>query len=84
MNSTSSRGLCGVPGENCGIECCGFTGVAVMRCGRTDGQLYLDHIQNWREYPERRYDPENVQLLCRECHTWRHRQVREWDFRPAL
>ena len=55
-----------------------------MRCGRTDGQLYLDHIQNWQEYPERRYDPENIQLLCRECHTWKHRQVREWDFRPAL
>jgi len=53
-----------------------------MRCGRTDGQLHLDHIQNWQEYPERRYDPENVQLLCRDCHTWKHRQVREWDFRP--
>jgi hypothetical protein len=34
----------------------------------------------WAGIP-RRYDPENVQLLCRDCHTWKHRQVREWDLK---
>jgi 5-methylcytosine-specific restriction endonuclease McrA len=37
------------------------------RCG-TGSNLQVDHIKPWRDFPELRYDADNLQVLCRTCH----------------
>jgi len=56
-------------------------GRACMRCGCTHGEMHIDHIKPWSKAPELRYDPENLQVLCRACHAWKEAQGREMDFR---
>jgi hypothetical protein len=46
-----------------------------MRCGTTEGKMDLDHIKPWSTHPKGRYDPANLQLLCRECHASKHKEV---------
>jgi hypothetical protein len=58
-----------------------------MRCGRTDGKIELDHIKPWKTFPEGRYDPENLQLLCGGCHASKHQEEsmnREWPLEATV
>jgi hypothetical protein len=32
------------------------------------GQLEMDHIKEWCNYPELRYEPNNCRTLCKNCH----------------
>lgn len=57
-------------------------GHTCMRCGRTTGEMHVDHVKPWAKFPEQRYDSDNLQVLCRECHTWKEDQGTEMDFRP--
>jgi hypothetical protein len=54
-----------------------------MRCGRTGGQMHIDHINPWSEFPDQRYDPGNLQVLCRDCHAWKTDTDTDTDFRPT-
>lgn len=41
-----------------------------MICGETKkGEMQADHINSWTKYPRLRYEIENGQTLCRECHA---------------
>jgi 5-methylcytosine-specific restriction endonuclease McrA len=50
-----------------------------MRCGRTSGEMHVDHIKPWRDFPELRYDQDNMQVLCCSCHEWKGQC---WTFAP--
>ena len=39
-----------------------------QRCFKRGGNLEVHHKQPWRDYPELRFDLENGQTLCVECH----------------
>lgn len=38
-----------------------------MKCGATNTELHVDHIRPRSMYPELSLDPNNLQVLCREC-----------------
>ena len=41
-----------------------------MFCGEVKkGKMEADHINLWKNYPKLRYDINNGQTLCRECHV---------------
>jgi 5-methylcytosine-specific restriction endonuclease McrA len=46
--------------------------------------MHIDHVKLWSKYPELRYDAENLQVLCRECHAWKEAQGIELNFRPDM
>ena len=41
------------------------------RCGRS-GHVVAHHRWSWAGHPERRYDVENGEALCRSCHATEH------------
>ena len=47
-----------------------------QRCGcRIEAkhkQKHHHHIAGWADYPELRLDPDNIVLMCRQCHEWIH------------
>ena len=36
-------------------------------CGATNTELHVDHIKPRSKFPQLELDPENLQILCREC-----------------
>jgi len=42
-------------------------------CGSTES-LHAHHVKSWAEYPELRFDLDNLRLLCRDCHHNEHRK----------
>lgn len=40
-----------------------------QRCGQYGGHLEAHHVEPWRDFPERRFDVNNGQTLCYECHV---------------
>jgi hypothetical protein len=57
---------------------------------RKENQRYLKHeihhIQEWYEYPKKRFDYKNGLTLCVECHTkihsWRVKTYKQ-DYKPV-
>lgn len=39
-------------------------------CQEYGGNLQVDHIQSWAEYPEHRFDVDNCRTLCMACHYY--------------
>lgn len=37
-------------------------------CGQVGGKLQVDHIKNWSDYPNLRFDENNCRTLCMICH----------------
>lgn len=58
-------------------------GLRCRACGATDTELHVDHIRPRSLYPHLSLDPDNLQVLCRECNfakgnriiDYRHRHV---------
>lgn len=47
-------------------------------CGVRGGRLEADHIKDWKNHPSERFDINNGQTLCKNCHktkTWPPKQV---------
>lgn len=42
-------------------------GYSCVLCGKC-GELHVDHIKSWRDYPELRFDENNCRTLCVGCH----------------
>ncbi len=45
-------------------------------CGSKE-RLHCHHILSYNEFPEKRFDPENGELLCIRCHMRHHRINKE-------
>lgn len=39
-------------------------------CDQYGGDLHIDHIKAWADYPELRFEISNGRALCRPCHYW--------------
>lgn len=39
-------------------------------CGERGGDLQVDHIQNWADYPELRFEMDNCRTVCMGCHYY--------------
>lgn len=54
-------------------------GTACQACGKevSGYNRHLHHILPWRDYPEYRYDADNVVTLCSLCHGYERRKNRE-------
>lgn len=37
-------------------------------CGQRGGDLHIDHIKDWSNYPSLRFDASNCRTLCVDCH----------------
>lgn len=37
---------------------------------RGNGELHVDHIKGWENYPELRFEPSNCRTVCRPCHYY--------------
>jgi|GEM_PF-1143934 len=51
-------------------------GLRCARCGETDvSLLQTHHIQDWKDFPDLRYDPDNGIVLCLDCHASKHPEI---------
>src|SRR5512134_2357366 len=57
-------------------------GLKCMRCGITDVKMHVDHIKPRSRYPHLSLDPDNLQVLCEPCNSWKS-NVYIKDFRPG-
>jgi len=39
-------------------------------CGERGGDLQVDHIQSWADYPELRFKMDNCRTVCMSCHYY--------------
>ena len=39
-------------------------------CQKYGGDMHIDHIKSWADYPELRFEVSNGRTLCRPCHYW--------------
>lgn len=39
-----------------------------LMCQERGGNLHVDHIKSWADYPEQRFDLSNCRTLCMACH----------------
>jgi len=44
-------------------------------CGKKGGYLHAHHKKHFSLYPELRFDPENGETLCRQCHKIEHGRI---------
>lgn len=42
-------------------------GCKCMKCGATNCEMHVDHIKPRKKYPKLQFDPENLQVLCKNC-----------------
>lgn len=53
-------------------ECCGVVDAKVCECCGVKVRLHVHHVKSFSKYPESRFDPENSEVLCPQCHRERH------------
>ena len=53
------------------------------RCGKvrsSGNELHTHHIRSWADYPNNRFDLDNLITLCRRCHNWTHsKKNTKWE-----
>ena len=52
-------------------------GYRCTRCNvpkRGPRSLHVHHVKPWGDYPDLRFDPDNLTTLCRDCHHDAHRK----------
>jgi hypothetical protein len=47
--------------------------IVCTRC-QSSSSRHLHHVKSWATHPDLRFDPDNVVLLCRDCHHNAHRK----------
>lgn len=52
---------------------CGKKDGSMCECCGTVTKLHVHHLFSFAKYPEKRFDPENSEVLCPKCHYSRHR-----------
>lgn len=53
-----------------------------MCCGRTEGEMHVDHIKPKSRYPDLALSIDNLQILCRDCNLGKSNK-HTTDFRPT-
>jgi len=54
-------------------------GAKCQACGQTGGRIEIDHIKPRSKYPHLELDPENLQVLCRDCNAGKlNYKVKDW------
>lgn len=43
-----------------------------QRCGKQNRTIHAHHIKSWADYPNNRFDLDNLVTICKECHHWIH------------
>lgn len=56
-------------------------GFRCMACGQ-NGEIHVDHIKPRSKFPELEKDPENLQVLCRDCNLGKKNEFED-DLRPG-
>jgi len=51
-----------------------------MKCNVSKCEMHVDHIKPVSLYPELKYDPDNLQVLCRDCNLEKSNK-HETDYR---
>lgn len=57
-------------------------GRACMLCKTTAGQMHVDHIRPRSLFPDLELDPDNLQVLCRDCNLGKS-NLDDTDFRDV-
>lgn len=52
---------------------CGAVDGYVCECCGTQVKLHVHHLFSFAKYEDKRFDPENSEVLCPKCHHSRHR-----------
>jgi 5-methylcytosine-specific restriction endonuclease McrA len=53
---------------------CGKEDGAECKCCGTQVKLHVHHLHSFAGVPEKRFDPENSEVLCPKCHYSRHKR----------
>lgn len=51
---------------------CGAVDGRTCECCWTQVKLHVHHLVSFAKFPDRRFDPENSEILCPKCHWQRH------------
>ena len=43
-----------------------------QRCHKPNRSIHAHHIKSWADYPNNRFDLDNLITVCKECHHWIH------------
>lgn len=57
-------------------------GRVCVLCRATSGEMHVDHIKPRSKYPHLELDPNNLQVLCRDCNLGKS-NIDETDWRPV-
>src|SRR5690349_18351626 len=66
-SGSSSSAFHDARAAGCGVE----NGTACECCG-AQVRLHVHHVESFAKVPERRFDPNNSEILCPKCHHSRH------------
>lgn len=57
-----------------GFKCqqCGVLQNSICECCGTHIRLHVHHVESFAKVPEKRFDPQNSEVLCPRCHKSRH------------
>lgn len=53
-------------------ECCGVVDGVICECCGVKVKLHVHHVKSFSKHIESRFDPENSEVLCPQCHRKKH------------